>query len=81
MLLDVKRQEDGSFRVVACSYTALERCTIGVIYRIDDAEALFRWKERSQLPHRKQWGFRRKEDDPWPWTFTFSRTLDETSSP
>jgi hypothetical protein len=47
MNLDIEKQEDGSFRVVAVSTQGKARRTIGTIYRVDDAEALFAWKMRN----------------------------------
>lgn len=47
MKLDVQKQDDGSFRVVAMSTQGKVRRVVGTIHRLDDAAALFGWKERN----------------------------------
>ena len=47
MVLDIQKQDDGTFKVFACSTHGIQRRVIGTIYRVDDATALFAWKERN----------------------------------
>lgn len=47
MRLNVEKQEDGSFDVLAVSTQGTPRRVIGKLYHVSDSEALFAWKTRN----------------------------------